>query len=37
MKNLIGTLCAFLMLALLLTACRDDDESQSEVPTPEEF
>ncbi len=37
MKNLTGTLCAFLMLALLLTACRDDDESQSEVPTPEEF
>ncbi len=31
------TLCAFLMLTLLFTACRDDDESQSEAPTPEEF
>lgn len=37
MKNLISTLCAFLMLMLLLTACRDDDENQSEAPTPEEF
>jgi len=37
MKNLTGTLCAFLMLTLLLTACRDDDEASSEAPSPEEF
>jgi len=38
MKILNGTLCALLLIALSLTACKKDDESnQSAPPTAEEF
>lgn len=37
MKNLNGTLCALLLIALCLTSCKDDDQNQTDIPTAEEF